>query len=74
MARALAAIALLVLAVGCAVLAYAALKNLWADYQDSPTYVYVVIGGVWCVLGMFLIGVAIRLLRRPRSPRKRSRR
>jgi hypothetical protein len=45
--------------------AYGALSNLWADYQDSPAWVYVIFGGFFAVLSAAsLVGVALLLRRR----------
>ena len=43
-ARVLAALFLVAVAVVCAFVAWGALSNLWADYQDSPTSTYLLIG------------------------------
>jgi hypothetical protein len=37
-------------AVGSAVVAWGALSNLWADYQDSPTATDVLFGGAFAIL------------------------
>ena len=42
--RIVLAIALLLVGVVSGMLAYGALSNLWADYQDSPTSTYLLIG------------------------------
>jgi len=52
--RALALVILAVVGVLAALTAYGALRNLWADYQDSTTWTYLSIGlpllalAVWC--------------------------
>jgi hypothetical protein len=42
--RVLVAIALIVVGAVAALIAWGALSNLWADYQDSPTSTYLLIG------------------------------
>jgi hypothetical protein len=52
--RALALVILAVVGVASALMAYGALRNLWADYQDSTTWTYLSIGlplvalALWC--------------------------
>jgi hypothetical protein len=55
---------LAITAAGCALLAFGALKNLWASYQDSPTSTYLLIGSAWLALTICLLVAAIRVLRR----------
>ncbi len=61
--RALNAGALIVAAVGCAAMSWGALQNLFADYQDSPIWVYLLFGMPWLVLACGAVVAAIRLLR-----------
>jgi len=42
--RALGLALLLVAAAGAGTLAWGALSNLWADYRDSPTSTYLMVG------------------------------
>ena len=58
------ALLLALAAVGCALLAIGALKNLWASYQDSPASSYIAIGSGWLVLTIGLLIAAVRTLRR----------
>jgi hypothetical protein len=53
-----------VLALGCVLLAYGALKNLWG-YQDSSTGLYVGVGAFWMAVAAAFLFIAVRLLRRP---------
>jgi hypothetical protein len=63
--RWVAAAFLACVAVAFAFPAYGALSNLWADYQDSPAWVYVLFGGVSAVVSVAsLVGVALLLRRR----------
>jgi len=55
---------LLLLAAACGVMAFGALQNLWADYQDSPTMTYLVVGLPPLALGIVLLVLAFRSLRR----------
>jgi hypothetical protein len=60
-----AAALLACVAVASAFPAYGALSNLWADYQDSPAWVYVLFGGPFAVLSVAaLVGLALLLRRR----------
>ena len=61
--RAVSAVALIVIAVGCAVISWGALQNLFADYRDSPSWTYLLFGIPWLVLASAAIVGAIRLLR-----------
>jgi hypothetical protein len=59
------AVALLAcVAVGSAFPAYGALSNLWADYQDSPAWVYVLFGGFFAALSVASFVCLVLLLRR----------
>lgn len=63
--RWVAAVLLACVAVASVFPAYGALSNLWADYQDSPAWVYVIFGGFFAVLSAAsLVGVALLLRRR----------
>ena len=44
-------------------LAVGALRNLWADYQDSPAWVYVLYGSVAGLGGLLCLALAARSLR-----------
>jgi hypothetical protein len=61
--RRISASALVIIAAICGVLAYGALRNLWAAYHDSPVYTYVLTGGAWMFLALMFVIVAIRLSR-----------
>lgn len=51
-------------AVGSAFPAYGALSNLWADYQDSPAWSYVLIGGFFAVVSVASLACLAFLMRR----------
>ena len=56
---------LLAVAFGAARFAYGALSNLWADYQDSPTSTYLLIGlPALALMFAALVAAASLLLRR----------
>lgn len=60
-----AAVALLsCVAVASVFPAYGALRNLWADYQDSPAWVYVNFGGFFAVIAAASLAGVVFLLRR----------
>lgn len=40
------------------------LENLFVDYQDSPTWVYLMYGAFFAVPGVALLGLGAWLLRR----------
>ncbi len=64
--RWVAAALLACVAVASAFPAYGALSNLWADYQDSPAWVYVLFGGFFAALSAASL-VCLALLLRRRS-------
>ncbi len=64
--RIVLAIGLVVLGVLSGLAAYGALHNLWADYQDSPTSTYLLIGLpalALCITA--LVGAVLLARRRP---------
>jgi hypothetical protein len=62
--RRVAALLSACVAVGAAFLALGPLSNLWADYQDSPTWVYVLAGGPFAAVSIAALVGAVLLLRR----------
>ena len=44
--------------------AYSVLKNLWADYQDSPTWIYLLIGLPLLAFSVAALVGAVAALRR----------
>lgn len=63
MARALAVAFLLVVAAVSGALAFGALSNLWADYQDSPASTYLLYGLPAAVLCAATLWAAVRVAR-----------
>jgi hypothetical protein len=61
--RVIGAALLLLLAAVCGLVAFGALANLWADYQDSPRLTYISVGLPPLVLGIALVVLAVQLLR-----------
>jgi hypothetical protein len=59
--RALTLIWLLVVAGGAALLSWGALSNLWADYRDSPTGTYVLIGLAALAVCVAALAAAVRI-------------
>ena len=55
---------LALVAAGSAFVALGALSNLWADYQDSSTSTYVVIGAPFAALSVAAVVALGQLLRR----------
>jgi hypothetical protein len=62
--RTLAAALLVVVAMGAAVLSWGALRNLFDDYQDSPTWTYLLFGLPWLVVAGGALAGAVHLKRR----------
>ena len=62
--RIVLAIALAVIGVVAGMFAYGALRNLWADYQDSPTSTYLLVGSPWLALCVGALVSAAWLIRR----------
>ncbi|HYH58737.1 MAG TPA: hypothetical protein VD790_05910 [Thermoleophilaceae bacterium] len=60
----LLAVALLASSVFAGLLAYGALSNLWADYQDSPTSTYLAIGLPALMGAVVLLAAAVQAVRR----------
>jgi hypothetical protein len=56
---------LLVVAAGCAFVAYGPLQNLWSDYRDSPTSTYLLFGLPPLAVSIAALVAAIRALRKP---------
>ena len=56
---------LFVIAGGLVVLSYGALRYLWADYQDSPDYVYLGVAAIeWGVATVAVVGGVLLLRHR----------
>jgi hypothetical protein len=62
--RVVVAAALVLVAGFAALSAYGALQNLWADYQDSETSTYLVVGVPLLVVSVAALYCAVRLIRR----------
>ena len=45
-------------------LGWFAIRNLWADYQDSSPSTYLLIGGFWRLLALICFGAAFSPARR----------
>lgn len=52
----------MVAAIAFGLLSYGALSNLWADYQDSTTGTYLVVGLPWLALAFVFATAAIIVL------------
>ena len=63
--RLLATTLLAAVAVGAGLFAWGVLSNLWADYQDSPTSTYLLLGLPALAVCLAAVGATIRLWRRP---------
>jgi hypothetical protein len=61
--RVVAAFVFTAVAVLAALLAWGALSNLWADYQDSPASTYLTIGGLALAASAAALFAAWRLWR-----------
>jgi hypothetical protein len=62
-ARALALTILVAVGLASALFAFGALSNLWADYQDSSTSTYLIIGLPFLALALACGWVILRLVR-----------
>jgi len=60
--RVIGAAILLLVAAACGLMAFGALQNLWADYQDSTTATYLIIGLPLLAFSIALVALAVRLL------------
>jgi hypothetical protein len=58
------AAALVVLAVGSALIAYGPLRNLWSDYQDSPASTYLQYGLPPLAVSIAALVAAVLVLRK----------
>jgi hypothetical protein len=67
--RAVAVICLLIVAAGSGLVGFGAISNLWADYQDSPTSTYLLIGIPGVVLCVTTLWAAVTIIRDPSRPR-----
>lgn len=56
---------LMVAAVGAGLASYGALSNLWAEYQDSSTGTYLMVGLPWLAVALGFAVAAIGILRKP---------
>jgi hypothetical protein len=61
--RLLAAVILVLLGCGAALLAWGALHNLFG-YRDSPVWTYLLVGSFWLLLAVAAFAVAWRILSR----------
>ena len=62
--RVVATLALVLIAVVAALLSWGALSNLWADYQDSPTSTYLLVGIPPLLIALAAAVGAVRLWQR----------
>ena len=62
--RVVSAAVLIVIAVCATMLSWGALRNVFADYQDSPLWVYLLFGVPWLALACVSFAGAVFLLRR----------
>ncbi len=62
--RVVFAAALIVIALSAALLSWGPLKNVFAGYQDSPFWVYLLFGVPWPALACVATAGAVLLLRR----------
>jgi hypothetical protein len=58
------AVILILIACAAALLAWGALRNLFAGYRDSPVSTYLLVGLPWLLLAVVAFAAALQLLRR----------
>jgi len=63
--RLLASTLLIAIAALAGAMAWGALSNLWADYQDSPTSTYLLLGLPALAVCLAAVGATVRLWRKP---------
>ena len=62
--RVVSAAVLIVIAVSATLLSWGPLRNVFADYQDSPLWVYLLFGLSWLAIACIAAAGAVFLLRR----------